>query len=344
MERRSLLKALGALGVGSMLPAGAIMAEAKNMRKDMVRSGVDCVLIPQETEGPYGLDLSGNAGIFRQDITEGRPGISLDLVMTIVNVNDNCRPIPNARVDIWHCDKDGVYSGYNQPGANTVGQTFMRGIQMTDSNGQVKFHTIYPGWYTGRITHIHFQVFMSSVLKATSQMAFPDSLNTDVYNTPLYAAHGQNDSVASNAADMVFGSPVGALQYELLAISPNASTGGYDGTFTVGINAPIAGLTALEPETGGQFVLRQNYPNPFRNRTTLSFMLAQASSVKLKVHDMAGNEVKTLADGPMEAGEHMMEWDGIVTRSRAAAGNYLFQLTVENSAGTFMQSKVMTVE
>jgi protocatechuate 3,4-dioxygenase beta subunit len=56
------------------------------------------------------------------------PGVAcslpLELLLTIVNVNDNCTPITNALVYVWHCDKDGLYSGYRQPGASTVGQTF----------------------------------------------------------------------------------------------------------------------------------------------------------------------------------------------------------------------------
>ncbi len=343
MKRRNLLKAVGAIGIGAMVPAGMAKAGTKILPKGMLPEGVDCVLIPQETEGPYSLDLSKNASVFRQDITEGRAGISLDLVLTVVNVNNNCEPLANARVDIWHCDKDGVYSGYSQPGANTVGQTFMRGIQMTDGNGQVRFHTIYPGWYSGRITHIHFQVFVSSVLRATSQIAFPDNLNTAVYNTPLYTTHGQNKTVANNAADTVFNSPPGSLQYELLNVTPNESTGGYDGTMTVGINAPVAGLIDLEPETGGQFVLQQNFPNPFRKKTSVIFSLIQPSSAEVIVYDMSGRAVATVFDGRLGAGVHTVEWDAIAAGASVPSGNYLFQLTVENASGQFRQSKVMTV-
>ncbi|KXK56941.1 MAG: Catechol 1,2-dioxygenase [Chlorobi bacterium OLB7] len=107
------------------------------------------MLIPQETRGPYPLDLSKDSTKFRQDITEGLPGMPLTIRLTIVNINDDCRPIANARVDIWQTNKDGVYSGFQQPGVNTVGQTFMRGIQLTDSNGQVEFHTVYPAGTTG---------------------------------------------------------------------------------------------------------------------------------------------------------------------------------------------------
>lgn len=126
MKRSEFLKTLGLVGAGAVLPIrGANAAPDKGrsgLKKTPVPEGVDCVLIPQETEGPYPLDLSGNSAMFRQDVTEGRAGIPLNVRMTIVNINDDCAPIPNARVDIWHCDKDGVYSGYSQPGQTRWGR------------------------------------------------------------------------------------------------------------------------------------------------------------------------------------------------------------------------------
>lgn len=200
-------------------------------------SGKDCIVSPEETAGPYPYDLSKNPAIFRVDITEGKTGIPLDLTITVVNANDNCSPVSNARVDIWHCDKDGYYSEFNEPGylgtQNNTGKTFLRGIQVTDTNGQVKFTTIYPGWYSGRITHIHAEVFINNVLKKTTQMAFPDSTNAEVYKTSLYSAHGQNSSVANNAADNIFAD---SIDDELLTLSGD-TTNGFTGTFTIGIQA-----------------------------------------------------------------------------------------------------------
>ncbi len=198
----------------------------------------DCITSPEETAGPYSYDLSSNGAIFRSDITEGKTGIPLSLTLTMVNSN-NCSPIENARVDIWHCDKDGYYSEFNEPGflgtQNHVGETFLRGIQLTDSNGQVTFKTIYPGWYYGRITHIHAEVFINSVLKKTAQIAFPDDVNNDVYKTTLYSGHGLNSSVASNTADMVFGDSETDLEHELCTITANTAAGGYDAAHTIGI-------------------------------------------------------------------------------------------------------------
>ncbi len=194
-----------------------------------------CIDTPSETAGPYPYDLSSNSAMFRSDITEGKTGIPLALTLTIVNANNNCSVIENARVDIWHCDKDGYYSEYEEPGylgtQDNTGQTFLRGIQLSDSNGQVRFNTIYPGWYSGRVTHIHVQVYINSVLKLTTQIAFPDSLNTTVYDTSLYSAHGQNSSVANNAADMVFSDSVNS---ELVTISGDTANG-YAASFQVGV-------------------------------------------------------------------------------------------------------------
>ena len=169
-----------------------------------------CALIPQETAGPYPLlDVLGVRKMLRRDITEGRPGVALALTLKLVNVNSACGPLSNAAVYLWACDKDGVYSGYQQPGHDTRGQTFMRGIQLSDANGVVRFTSIYPGWYPGRITHMHFQVYLNAdtggAASATSQLAFPQKLTRAVYDSALYAARGQNTSVKDFEHDGVFG-------------------------------------------------------------------------------------------------------------------------------------------
>ena len=195
---------------------------------------VSCVLTPQETAGPYPLfnDIASASTYTREDITEGRTGVALQLLLTFVNANANCAPITNALVYAWHCDKDGAYSGYNQPGNNTVGHTFCRGVQMTDNTGLARFTTIYPGWYSGRITHAHFRVYLGNSLEATSQLCFPQEITRTVYSSSLYAARGQNTSVTSFSQDGIFAD---GEQYQLCAMTENATTGGYDAALTIGI-------------------------------------------------------------------------------------------------------------
>jgi protocatechuate 3,4-dioxygenase beta subunit len=135
-------------------------------------------------------------------------------------------------VYVWHCDKDGYYSGYNQNGADMRGQTFCRGVLTTDTNGRVTFNTVYPGWYPGRATHIHFRVYLALDLQATSQLAFPDAVTSEVYSSSLYAAKGQNPTTPTN--DGIFSDGV---TYQMAAVAANATTGGYDAELTVGIAA-----------------------------------------------------------------------------------------------------------
>ena len=224
MERRTFLRSLGLVALGSALP---LRSRALGLMGVHPKHAAACWLTPQETEGPFYFDPN----LVRQDVTEGKTGLPLNLTFTVID--EDCTPIPNVLVDIWHCDKDGVYSGYNQPGGNTTGQTYLRGMQATDASGIARFDTIYPGWYQGRATHIHFKARTSQTTYVTSQFAFPESVNDAVYATPLYAARGANTT--SNAGDMVFQSPT--PQYLLLDVSANGN-GGYNGTFTMGINAP----------------------------------------------------------------------------------------------------------
>ena len=85
----------------------------------------------------------------RHNIVGGAVGLPLGLEYTVIS-SLTCKPITNAAVDIWQCDAEGVYS--SESSENTVGQTFLRGVQFTDKLGQVTFQTIYPGHYAGRTT------------------------------------------------------------------------------------------------------------------------------------------------------------------------------------------------
>jgi protocatechuate 3,4-dioxygenase beta subunit len=189
------------------------------------------VLTPEETEGPFGLDLSDDPAFLRRDITEGRPGVPLAVTFAVVAVGGSCAPIANARVDVWQTDKDGVYSGFDQPDADTAGETFMRGIQRTDASGNATFDTVYPGWYQGRATHIHYQVLLDDGLVATSQLAFPDDVTDVVYRSDGYRDRGPNDSVPTTADDAIFADGTAG---ELLALTGSVADG-FLGTISVGI-------------------------------------------------------------------------------------------------------------
>jgi protocatechuate 3,4-dioxygenase beta subunit len=174
--------------------------------------------------------MLSNPAFVRQDITEGKSGLPLTLALTIVNVNKSCAAVTNASVEVWQCDAAGNYSEYSQPGYDGTGQTFLRGVQLTDSSGRVTFRTIYPGWYMGRATHIHIEVFVNGAAVKTTQMAFPEDVSSGVYRTGVYASHGQNTT--SNSGDNVFSD---GTQSELATLSGDTISG-YTATLSIGIS------------------------------------------------------------------------------------------------------------
>lgn len=190
-----------------------------------------CQVTPEETAGPYPdkLGMLQDSKYFRSDVTEGKAGVPLTLTLTVSNTNGSCAPLADADIEIWHCDAGGNYSEYTQPGYDGTGQTFLRGIQTTDANGQVTFKTIYPGWYSGRVTHIHFQVYVSGKAVKTSQIAFDESITSAVYDTADYSTHGQ--SPMTNAEDMVFSD---GDEYELASLTGDTKSG-YVATLAVGV-------------------------------------------------------------------------------------------------------------
>lgn len=161
-----------------------------------------CRLVAEQTEGPFYLD----ADLDRRDITEGRTGHPLRLGLRVVD--ESCRPVSGAVIDLWHADVDGDYSAYRDGGTSDdagPGTTFLRGSQRADGEGIVEFATIYPGWYRGRTVHIHTKVHLDDSTVLTTQLYFPDELSDQVFSTGPYADRGQQDT--GNDEDSIAGDP-----------------------------------------------------------------------------------------------------------------------------------------
>ena len=141
------------------------------------------MLTPEAGEGPYYIDPK----LLRSDITSGQPGAPLELALQVVRAGD-CATLAKARVDVWHADAIGLYSGYAKQsgvgGVSTepaVGKQYLRGTQFTDAQGNVQFRTIFPSWYGGRTPHVHFKVFLANKEVVASQIFFPDEINKEVF-------------------------------------------------------------------------------------------------------------------------------------------------------------------
>jgi protocatechuate 3,4-dioxygenase beta subunit len=191
MLSRSLAAAAGVgLGVGSLPIFGA--------------QPTVCTLTCQMTLGPCYYAATS----VRSNITEGKGGLPTLLGFLVVNA-DTCQPIPNASIDIWHTDAQGIYSApintFCNPGdALARTQTFCRGVQLTGADGWAHFNTVYPGWYSGRTTHIHATIRLKGNAMVTTQFFFDDTLSDAIYHThPSYSNRPVKDT--TNLRDNVIG-------------------------------------------------------------------------------------------------------------------------------------------
>ncbi len=194
LNRRNILQTLALAPVMGVLPS---LLKAEATGAGLIAANV-CMLSKEVTEGPFYVDPK----LIRADITEGAAGTPIALRLQVVSAD--CTPIVGARVDVWHCDAAGAYSGVENlgGGADTTGQTFLRGTQMTDAAGIAAFQTIYPGWYRGRTVHIHYKVILDDSAILTSQIFFDEAVSDGVYAADTaYAGRGARDML--NASDNI---------------------------------------------------------------------------------------------------------------------------------------------
>lgn len=218
-----------------------------------------CVVDSTETNGPYPADgtntSSGStsnvlnvAGISRSDIrssfissTTSTPGVELQLTLTLVDVNSGCAPIEGAAIYIWHCNAAGLYSLYS---SGATAQSWLRGVQVTDANGQVTFTTVFPGCYSGRWPHIHFEVFKGGLTSSStgristliSQLAMPAANCAEIYNGDSnYSSSINNYKNMTLATDNIFSDNTAAQMAQQTPTLTGSAAAGYTGTCLVGI-------------------------------------------------------------------------------------------------------------
>lgn len=226
-------------------------------------------LMSSVTEGPYYLD---NA-LVRKDITEGKSGVPLTLRLTVVDATDGCTPVKGAAVEIWHCDAWGYYSGYttanpggsapaeSEDGSTANDNTYLRGYQIANANGVVKFETIFPGWYTPRTFHIHLKVhtggqkedgtYEGGKVNYTGQLFFADDIAEEIFTLEPYSKHSGSYTTLDN--DMVYdggGASSGLLT--LKAVHKKDPSKGYKGFLTIGVDPDAENTGAGSGGGGGE--------------------------------------------------------------------------------------------
>lgn len=245
----------GSTGTSSTTTSSTSTTTASTSASTTSSSSVtSCAAQPAETAGPYPADGSlassqrlnvlTQSGIVRQDIRSSlsggatASGVPLTITLQLVNTNKSCAALSGYAVYLWHCTQDGRYSLYS---TGITGETYLRGVQQADANGQLSFTTIVPGCYDGRYPHMHFEVYptLASAVVATnavltSQLTFPTSMLTPVYATSAYATSLSNFGKISLASDNVFSNDQAATQ---ICTASGSVTGGYAANLVVGIAA-----------------------------------------------------------------------------------------------------------
>lgn len=267
LSRRRMLSLLGlgatatvvaACGGGGASSAGSAASSSSSSAGTATTTaaaaaagGVADLEIPDETNGPYpadgsnGPDILEQSGVVRRDITTSfggatgvAAGVPLTFSFTVTDMTKANAPFAGAAVYAWHCDAEGGYSMYS---AGLENENYLRGVQVADAAGVVTFTSIFPGCYTGRYPHIHFEVYpdVDSIVDhakciATSQAALPADACNDVYdNEALYAASIRNFANVSIETDNVF-SP-DTIDQQMLSLSGDRRSG-FSGSLLVPVD------------------------------------------------------------------------------------------------------------
>ncbi|UJR35139.1 hypothetical protein I4U23_027910 [Adineta vaga] len=218
------------------------------LKKRAVVSG--CTLTPEIEEGPYYY----NGSLVRQNLTELQNGIPFTLIVYVIDT-DNCSAIINAAVDLWYCNAAGVYSHFETSTVSTT--TYLRGIQITNSNGQVVFNGIYPGYYSGRATHIHVKVrfggtqtsdssiyYWGGHTSHTGQIFFNDSYTALVQAVTPYSSNTATRTL--NSVDRVYTQQDGVNSLVQLSYvnQEQGISAGLIGTVTVKVDSTVSDSTS----------------------------------------------------------------------------------------------------
>ena len=250
LERRRALKLLAGLGLMALVGCGSDEDTAGGDTTTST-SGSDaaCSEIPAETPGPFpgngsnGPNVLTQSGIVRSDIRSSfgsgsavAAGVPLTINLAVLDTGQGCAALAGAAVYLWQCDRDGLYSMYSRGVGN---ENYLRGVQETDAGGRVTFKSIFPGAYSGRWPHIHFEVYPSLAMAtsagskmATSQLALPADSCRLAYATDGYSASVTNLARTSLEGDNVFrdGSS------EQLATVSGDATNGFTAELSVRVN------------------------------------------------------------------------------------------------------------
>jgi len=212
-----------------------------------------CTATAPESNGDYPADGSNiapgatsnvlaRAEIQRSDIRSSfldtstvAAGTEMRLTITIVDAV-TCAPSSGRAVYIWQADAQGRYSLYTIPE-----ESYLRGLQVTDTNGQVTFTTIVPGCLSGRYPHIYIEVFPNlfsanrgSNADLTTLLLIPGAVCTATYaDTSLYPGSATNFGAITMATDPELDDNTAAENAARTLSATGSVSAGFDASITV---------------------------------------------------------------------------------------------------------------
>jgi len=214
-----------------------------------------CSTGPTAIAGPYPADGTNTApgstsnvlpvnGIIRSNIRSSfigaanvAPGVPVALTLTLVNTNAACARLANYAIYLWQADRDGLYSLYTRPN-----ESWLRGLQTTDANGQLTFLTNFPPAYDGRYPHMHFEIFSTLAAATsgrsallTSQFAMPRDIATTVFATTGYGVAQTQLAGVTTGSDLVFRNFSAAQLAVATPTFTGDATAGYAASATIGV-------------------------------------------------------------------------------------------------------------
>lgn len=110
--------------------------------------------------------------------------------------------------------------------------------------------------------------------------------------------------------------------------------------FCQSVMVQAGGVEEETDATEVRCILQQNKPNPFSKNTAVSFLLSEPARLVLKVYDVSGKLIRTLADGSYTASQHTVYWNGTTDGGEAVEnGIYFYRLETEH----FSETKKLTI-
>jgi protocatechuate 3,4-dioxygenase beta subunit len=334
MTRRTILRGAGTIGAAGAVvglgPVTRILSGTANAATAGAKAVTDCTMINAGEIGPYFVDGQLERSDVRVDTATGVAVDGVPLKLTLTFDEGGCNaPLVGARVDIWSANPSGVYS--DESVEQTLGDDSLRGYQLTDSSGTVKFTTLYPGWYAGRTTHIHARIRTYSGSTVTSDFLtqyFFDATS----QAAILSAYAADDTTAFQARDTdhVYQAEIAEGGANVLTITGNV-TDGYAASYAGEIDT--SGTTTTTDSTVSARMLSAAATRVSRTRRHVAVKFHAGEKLTTKVFLVLGKKVVAQTGATTDAtGNHTVTFAinnsvghgaaKAVVACKDAAGNY----------------------